>query len=144
MLNKQLIGEFNLEKNFNRINLIEVMEEQISMSKVRFERSKILNLRIRQNSYLRLNYFPLKQMKIEHFLISFLPDSTPVDAILFGTTILAPSSLLKEIEDLQIFNEVEINGFIVKCYDKLAFKKGLNNPLPFNPLQIGLPTQKLQ
>ena len=47
MLNKQYICEFNLEKNFNRINLIEIMDEQISMSKVRFERSKILNVRIK-------------------------------------------------------------------------------------------------
>jgi hypothetical protein len=36
MLNKQEIGEFHLEKNFNRINLIEVLEEQITMSKMRF------------------------------------------------------------------------------------------------------------
>jgi hypothetical protein len=37
-------------------------------------------------------------MKVEHFLLSFLPDSTSVDALLFGVHILPPSSLLKEIE----------------------------------------------
>lgn len=63
MLNSQKIGEFELHKNFNRVNLIELEEKQLSMSllaRSNLEQRKMLYVRIEGNDYLRLNYNSLK------------------------------------------------------------------------------------
>ena len=97
MLNPQKVGEFELHKNFNRISLIEIEEGQITASKARFEQSKILNIRTIENEYLRLNYYSLREMRVEHFILSFIPNSKKCYSLLFGELTLQPCDLLKEI-----------------------------------------------
>jgi hypothetical protein len=97
MLNSQRIGEFELHKNFNRVNLIEVEEQQISVSKMRSDMKKILHVRIEGNDYMRLNYYSLREMRVAQFITSFVPNSKKCYSLLFGEVMLRPSQFLKQI-----------------------------------------------
>jgi hypothetical protein len=126
MLNGQRIGEFELHKNFNRINMVEVEEEVLSLSKmIHFELKKMIYVRIQGNDYLRLNYFSLKEMRVQQFLASFLPDSRPFYSLLVGQHLLRPTDLLKSIEPLPVFNSEEINCYVLRSYDRLAYYPAL-------------------
>ena len=48
------------------------------------EMKKMLYIRIDANDYLRLNYFSLREMRVNQFIFSFVPDSQPSYSLLVG------------------------------------------------------------
>jgi hypothetical protein len=139
MLNANRIGDFDLHRNFNRVSLVEVEEEVLSVSKMmRFELKKMLYVRIQGNNYLRLNYFSLREMRVEHFLTAFVPDARPNYALLVGPHLLRPTGWIKDVEQLAVFNSEEINCYVIRSYERVAFNPSLLNPPEFTLPAAGL------
>jgi hypothetical protein len=55
----------------------------------------MLYVRVQGNDYLRLNYFSLKEMRVEQFLTAFVADARPSYAIMVGPHLLRPTRWLK-------------------------------------------------
>jgi uncharacterized protein YneR len=71
-------------------------------------------------------------MKVEQFILSFIPNSKRCYSLHFGEFILGPWHYLKEIENYPIINNEEMNCYVVRSFDKLSFYGCLNLSQSYN------------